>query len=168
MAVSRNTVTTVAAIKLGIFVLASVIVTGTLTAIMGSFSFGSQSEYKAVFSSASLLAKGDDVRVAGVTVGEVTGVEIKDRTDAEVTFKVKGDVPVTKSSRGWHHSEVADPARPEPHRALQRVPAALPGAPARRDQRPLDEPHPGAPGRGRHGRGADEPHRLADQHAGRP
>lgn len=99
MAVSRNTVTTVAAIKLGIFVLASVIVTGTLTAIMGSFSFGSQSEYKADFSSASLLAKGDDVRVAGVTVGEVTGVEIKDRTDAEVTFKVKGDVPVTKSSR---------------------------------------------------------------------
>lgn len=99
MAVSRKTVTTVAAIKLGIFVLASLIVTGTLTAIMGSFSFASQSEYKAMFSSASLLAKGDDVRVAGVTVGEVSGVQIKNRNDAEVTFKIKADVPVTTSSR---------------------------------------------------------------------
>ncbi len=35
-----------------------VIVTGTLTAIMGSFAFGSQSEYKAVFTSASLLDEG--------------------------------------------------------------------------------------------------------------
>jgi len=99
MAVSRNTVTTVAAIKLGIFVLASIIVTGTLTAIMGSFAFGSQSEYQAVFSSASLLDKGDDVRVAGVTVGQVTGVEIKNRNDAEVSFKIESDVPMSDTSR---------------------------------------------------------------------
>jgi phospholipid/cholesterol/gamma-HCH transport system substrate-binding protein len=99
MAVSRNTVTTVAAIKLSIFVAASLVVTGTLFAIMGNFSFGSQSEYKAMFSNASLLKKGDDVRLAGVTVGEVKGVEIKDRTNAEVTFKVKSDVPLTRSSK---------------------------------------------------------------------
>jgi phospholipid/cholesterol/gamma-HCH transport system substrate-binding protein len=99
MAVSRNTVTTIAAIKLGIFVLASVIVTGTLTAIMGSFAFGSQAEYKAMFSSASLLSKGDDVRVAGVTVGEVTGVEIKNRNEAQISFQVESDVPVTRGSR---------------------------------------------------------------------
>ena len=36
MAASRNTVTMVALIKLSIFVLVSIIVTGTLTAIMGS------------------------------------------------------------------------------------------------------------------------------------
>ena len=42
MTTSRNTKTTVAAIKLGIFVLVSLIVTGTLTAIMGSFAFGSE------------------------------------------------------------------------------------------------------------------------------
>ena len=99
MAVSRNTVTTVAAIKLGIFVLASLVVTGTLTAIMGNFSFGSQKEYNAIFSNASLLKKGDDVRVAGVTVGEVKNVEIRHRTTAEVTFKIKGDVPMTRSTR---------------------------------------------------------------------
>ncbi|MCW2846372.1 MAG: virulence factor Mce [Marmoricola sp.] len=99
MAVSRNTVTIVAGIKLVIFVMASLLVTGTLVAIMGSFSFGSQSEYKAMFTSASLLAKGDDVRVAGVTVGEVKKVEIVNRNDAEVTFKIKSDVPMTRSSR---------------------------------------------------------------------
>ncbi len=99
MSTSRNTTTILAAIKLGIFVLVSVIVTGTLTAIMGSFAFGSQSEYKATFSSASLLTKGDDVRVAGVTVGSVSGVEIKNRDQAEITFKVKDDVPVTTATR---------------------------------------------------------------------
>ncbi|MET0999284.1 MAG: MCE family protein [Marmoricola sp.] len=99
MSASRNTKTTLAAIKLGIFVLVSLIVTGTLTAIMGSFAFGSQSEYKAIFSSASLLTKGDDVRVAGVTVGSVSGVEIKDRDRAQITFKIKDDVPVTAATR---------------------------------------------------------------------
>ena len=39
---TRNTKTTLAGIKLGIFVLVSLIVTGTLTAIMGSFAFGSE------------------------------------------------------------------------------------------------------------------------------
>ncbi len=99
MAASRNTVTILSAIKLGIFVAASLVVTGTLVAIMGSFSFGSQSEYKAIFTSASLLNKGDDVRVAGVTVGEVKKVEIKDRNDAEVTFKIKSEVPMTRATR---------------------------------------------------------------------
>ena len=95
----RNVQTTVAAIKLGIFVLVSVIVTGTLTAIMGSFAFGSETEYKADFSSASLITKGDDVRVAGVTVGSVKKVEIKDRTAAEVTFSVRKDVPVSTATK---------------------------------------------------------------------
>jgi phospholipid/cholesterol/gamma-HCH transport system substrate-binding protein len=95
----RNVQTTLAAVKLGIFVLVSLIVTGTLTAIMGSFAFGSQSEYKAEFSSASLIKKGDDVRIAGVTVGSVKDVEIKDRDSAEVTFKIKKDIPVTTQTR---------------------------------------------------------------------
>jgi phospholipid/cholesterol/gamma-HCH transport system substrate-binding protein len=99
MSQTRNVQTTLAAIKLGIFVLVSVIVTGTLTAIMGSFAFGGETEYKAEFTSASLIKKGDDVRVAGVTVGEVKNVEIKDRTTAEVAFKIKSDVPMTRSTR---------------------------------------------------------------------
>jgi phospholipid/cholesterol/gamma-HCH transport system substrate-binding protein len=96
---TRNTKTTVAAIKLGVFVLVSVVVTGTLTAIMGSFAFGSEVAYKADFTSASLITKGDDVRVAGVTVGSVKDVKIKNRDSAEVTFTIKKDVPVTTASR---------------------------------------------------------------------
>ncbi len=99
MSASRNTKTTVAAIKLTIFVLVSVVVTGTLTAIMGSFSFGSEATYKADFSTASLIKKGDDVRVAGVSVGNVKHVEIKNRNQAEITFKVKKDVDVTTATR---------------------------------------------------------------------
>lgn len=95
----RNLQTIIAATKLGVFTLVSVVVTGTLAAIMGNFGFGDQTEYRAVFTSASMLEKGDDVRVAGVTVGEVRDVEIKDRTKALVKFRVQSDVPMTTGSR---------------------------------------------------------------------
>jgi phospholipid/cholesterol/gamma-HCH transport system substrate-binding protein len=96
---SRNTVTTVAAVKLGIFTAVSLVVTTVLAMIMGNFGFGSTTEYKALFSSASLLTKGDDVRIAGLTVGSVKKVQIHDRNHALVTFSVKSDVPLTRSSR---------------------------------------------------------------------
>jgi phospholipid/cholesterol/gamma-HCH transport system substrate-binding protein len=97
--VSRNSVTIAAGIKLGIFTLVSILVTGLLAVIMGNFGFGAQSTYRAVFSTASMLQDGDDVRVAGVSVGEVTGVEHYHRTGALVTFKVSSDVPLTTASR---------------------------------------------------------------------
>lgn len=95
---ARNTVTTVAAVKLGIFTAVSLVVTSVLAMIMGNFGFGSTTEYKAVFSSASLLTKGDDVRIAGLTVGSVKNVQIHDRNHALVTFSVKSDVPLTRAS----------------------------------------------------------------------
>ncbi|QIG45871.1 MCE family protein [Nocardioides anomalus] len=66
---------------------------------MGNFGFGDSTTYRAVFSSASMLEKGDDVRVAGVSVGEVRKVEHYHRTQALVTFRVKADVPLTTTSR---------------------------------------------------------------------
>jgi phospholipid/cholesterol/gamma-HCH transport system substrate-binding protein len=98
MTASRNTVTTVAAIKLGVFTAVSLVVTSVLAMIMGNFGFGSTTEYHALFSSASLLSKGDDVRVAGLIVGSVKDVEIHDRNNALVTFAVKSDVPLTRTS----------------------------------------------------------------------
>ena len=95
----RNAVTIAAGIKLLIFTIVSILVTGLLAAIMGNFGFGDSTEYRAVFSSASMLEKGDDVRVAGVSVGEVKKVEHYDRTQALVTFRVKSDVPLTTTSR---------------------------------------------------------------------
>lgn len=96
---ARNTTTTVAAVKLGIFTACSLVVTTVLAMIMGHFGFGSTTQYKALFSSASLIGKGDDVRIAGLTVGSVKDVKIYDRTRAMVTFDVKSDVPLTTASK---------------------------------------------------------------------
>ena len=46
-----------------------------------------------------MLQKGDDVRVAGVSVGEVKEVEHHERSQALVTFRVQSDVPLTTASR---------------------------------------------------------------------
>jgi phospholipid/cholesterol/gamma-HCH transport system substrate-binding protein len=94
----RNMTTAIAATKLAIFTIVSVLVTGLLAVIMGHFGFGSQTEYRAVFSNASELKKGDDVRVAGVSVGSVKGVELYRRAQAIVTFKVQSDIPMTTAS----------------------------------------------------------------------
>jgi phospholipid/cholesterol/gamma-HCH transport system substrate-binding protein len=96
---SRNSTTIAAGIKLLIFTIVSILVTGLLAAIMGNIGFGAGTTYQAVFSTASMLEKGDDVRVAGVSVGEVKSVEHYDRTKALVTFRVKSEVPLTTASR---------------------------------------------------------------------
>ena len=95
----RNAVTIAAGIKLGVFTVISLLVTGLLVAIMGNIGFGSSTEYQAIFSSASSLEKGDDVRVAGVSVGEVKDVEHYERAHALVTFAIESDVPITTASR---------------------------------------------------------------------
>lgn len=98
---TRDAVTLSAGIKLAIFTVVSVLVTGLLAVIMGNFGFGDGRTYAAEFSSASSLKKGDDVRVAGVSVGEVKSVEHagSDNGDALVTFRVKAEVPLTTASR---------------------------------------------------------------------
>ena len=96
---ARNTATALAATKLGIFTVASLVVTTVLAMIMGNFGFGSTTSYKAMFSNASLISSGDQVRIAGIVVGKVTGVKIVDRTKAQVSFQVKSDVPLTTASR---------------------------------------------------------------------
>lgn len=95
----RNATTTAAAIKLGIFTIISIVVTGMLAVIMGNIGFGDRNEFKAVFTNATMLEKGDDVRVAGVNVGEVKDVEHYHRSMALVTFKVDAGVDMTTSSR---------------------------------------------------------------------
>ncbi|MCA1982151.1 MCE family protein [Nocardioides nematodiphilus] len=95
---SRNMVTATAAVKLGIFTLTSVIVTGMLAIIMGHLGGGGQHTYSAIFTSASELKKGDDVRVAGVSVGSVRDVQLYDGDQAKVTFRVENGVPMTTAS----------------------------------------------------------------------
>lgn len=95
----RNAATTSAAIKLGVFTAVSILVTGTLAVIMGNIGFGDRNEFKAIFTNATMLSEGDDVRVAGVNVGEVKKVEHYKRSMALVTFKVDAGVAMTTASR---------------------------------------------------------------------
>ena len=95
---SRNSQTVGALVKLGIFTATSAVVSTVLVLIMGNFALGDTQTYSAVFANASQLQPGDDVRVAGVSVGQVDAVEIEDRTRARVTFSVADDLPLTTTS----------------------------------------------------------------------
>lgn len=95
----RNAATLAAGIKLGVFTVTSLLVTGLLAAIMGNVGFGEGREYQALFTTASNLKEGDDVRVAGVSVGEVKKVEHHERKYAKITFRVKSDVPMSEATR---------------------------------------------------------------------
>lgn len=88
-----------ASIKLGIFCLVSVLVTGMLAMIMGRLGSGGKTEYHAIFTTASELDDGDDVRVAGVSVGEVSSVEVTDAGKAIVSFRVDDTLPLTRRSQ---------------------------------------------------------------------
>ena len=83
------------ATKLVIFMIVTTLATGVLVMTIGNVSFGGSREYKAEFVDATGVVKGDDVRVAGVKVGVVKGVEIYDRTRAMVTFSVEDEFAVT-------------------------------------------------------------------------
>jgi phospholipid/cholesterol/gamma-HCH transport system substrate-binding protein len=95
----RNRVTAAALVKLSLFTAASAVVTTVLVLIMGSFALGDTTTYQAKFANASQLQPGDDVRIAGVPVGQVDEVEIAGRNRALVTFSVSQGVPLTTTSR---------------------------------------------------------------------
>ncbi|MET9515729.1 MlaD family protein [Streptomyces sp. NPDC002994] len=86
-------------IKLGIFAVVTVAATAVLAATIVNLSFTPKETYSAVFSDVTSLEEGDDIRVAGVRVGEVESIDIKDRTLAEVTFTVSRDRPLLTSTR---------------------------------------------------------------------
>jgi phospholipid/cholesterol/gamma-HCH transport system substrate-binding protein len=86
------------AVKLVIFMVVTTMATGVLVMLIGNLNFEKSREYKAIFSDATGVVKGDDIRVAGVKVGSVKNVEIVDRTRARVTFTVRNATDVTRSS----------------------------------------------------------------------
>jgi phospholipid/cholesterol/gamma-HCH transport system substrate-binding protein len=85
-------------VKLLIFILVTSLATGVLVVLIGNLSFRPSRDYKAVFSDASGLVNGSEVRIAGVRVGTVNDIQIVDRTRALVTFSVDDDATVTRSS----------------------------------------------------------------------
>ena len=85
-------------VRLLIFVVVTTLATGLLVLTIGNISFGGTHEFKAVFSDATGVNKGDDIRIAGVKVGTVRKVEITDRTRALVTFSVADDQSLSRAT----------------------------------------------------------------------
>jgi phospholipid/cholesterol/gamma-HCH transport system substrate-binding protein len=75
-------------IKLGVFVVVTVVLTTILGISIANINTASTNAYKARFTDATLLLPNDDVRIAGVRVGQVKDVKIVDKRQAEVEFEV--------------------------------------------------------------------------------
>ncbi len=87
-----------ALVKLGFFLAATGLATLVLALTLSNGSFGSRTTYRALFSDATGVTKGDDVRIAGVAVGSVKSVKIVNRDKALVTFGVDPKVPLTANT----------------------------------------------------------------------
>lgn len=76
-------------VKFLLFVVVTLVATGTLAATIANTQFGDKSTYRAVFKDVTGLADGQEVRIAGVRVGEVRSVAVADdRVHAVVEFTV--------------------------------------------------------------------------------
>jgi phospholipid/cholesterol/gamma-HCH transport system substrate-binding protein len=91
--------TTAAAVKLVVFVVVTVLATGVLAATIGNIRLGGTTSYNALFTDVTGLQSGDDVRIAGVRVGEVEDIAVKNRNVAQVTLSVDDDRALAVSTR---------------------------------------------------------------------
>jgi phospholipid/cholesterol/gamma-HCH transport system substrate-binding protein len=85
-------------VKLLVFVAVTLLLTAVLGQTLGSFSVGGTT-YRARFTDVTGLLPGDDIRIAGVRVGQVRGIRVVDNSVAEVSFTVTADVPLATSVR---------------------------------------------------------------------
>lgn len=87
-------------VKLVVFAVITALVTGVLALTIANNGFGgSYKTYRAEFTDVTSLLPGDDVRIAGVRVGQVQAIKIVQDRYAEVTFTVQKDVPVFRSAQ---------------------------------------------------------------------
>ncbi|MEV0682097.1 MlaD family protein [Actinosynnema sp. NPDC050436] len=75
-------------VKLGVFATVTVLATALLAITIANTDFGDAHTYRARFTDVTALNDGDDIRIAGVRVGQVTGIRVVDRRVAEVEFEV--------------------------------------------------------------------------------
>jgi phospholipid/cholesterol/gamma-HCH transport system substrate-binding protein len=85
--------------KFGIFAAVMVVLSGCLIIVFGEYRSGSTHEYSAVFADTSGLREGDTVRVSGVVVGSVRGVELRPDQRVRVEFDADNALPLTTGTR---------------------------------------------------------------------
>ena len=86
-------------IKIGLFCAFSSLVLLVLATEFGQANFRDTSTYHAVLADSSGLRENELVRVAGVDVGTVTNVELRNNTQALVTFEVDNNRPLNLGTR---------------------------------------------------------------------
>ncbi|MCU1589844.1 MAG: mceB [Frankiales bacterium] len=80
--------TSAALVKLIVFMIVTSILTLFLAATIGNITFGGKTRYSALFSDVTGLLPGNDVRVAGVRIGQVDSISLANRKLAKVTFSL--------------------------------------------------------------------------------
>ncbi len=94
--------TTPALSNLIVFIVVTVLLTGTLAATIGNFRLGGTESYQALFTDVTGVQKGDDVRIAGVRVGQVSKVAVVERGGRSLgalTFQVDKSRRLAVSTR---------------------------------------------------------------------
>src|SRR3954447_5325908 len=85
-------------IRFLVFAVVTVLATALLVTTIGNYTFTSSQGYKAVFTDAVNLVHGDEVRMAGVRVGSVSGVKLVNGDKALGTFWVDKKVTLTTTT----------------------------------------------------------------------
>ncbi|MFG1782755.1 MCE family protein [Rhodococcus oryzae] len=75
-------------IKLIIFAVVTVVATATLALTIANTSGGGGTKFNAIFTDVASLNKGDEVRIAGVRVGQVNEIAIVNEREAKVQFSL--------------------------------------------------------------------------------
>ncbi len=90
--------TTASLVKLIVFMIVTAILTLYLAATIGTIGFGAKTRYHALFTDVTGLLSGNDVRIAGVKVGQVDKIALKDQSLADVTFTLDQGRHIARSS----------------------------------------------------------------------
>jgi phospholipid/cholesterol/gamma-HCH transport system substrate-binding protein len=85
-------------IKVGIFTVVMLLLTGVLFAIFSQYRGGPDSSYSAIFDDASSLKSGDSMRVAGVRVGTVNSVALQPDNSVVVEFGADRNIALTSGT----------------------------------------------------------------------
>ena len=86
-------------LKVGVFGIVMLLLTGVLFAIFGQYRSGSDNSYSAVFTDASSLKSGDSVRVAGVRIGTVSKVALQPDNKVVVDFGADRNIVLTSGTK---------------------------------------------------------------------
>lgn len=85
-------------VKLSIFLVLSALIAAYLSAVLGNLSLTSTNSYHAIFADVSGLKVDSPVRIAGVDVGTVDGVDIYRGNEVKVDFSVDSSITLSRET----------------------------------------------------------------------